>query len=179
VNSLVDPEVIQALYRASQAGVKIKLLVRGVCCLRAQVPGTSDNITVRSVIGRFLEHSRIYRFENGGRPEIFLASADWMARNFFRRVETCFPIEEPELRTHIDQILDIYWKDNVKAREQGSEPTYLRRPVDGERVDAQAIFLEQAAKPKKTDVDAKPIVLKTNTKAVAAEEREEKIGQPA
>ena len=179
VNSLVDPEVIQALYRASQAGVKIKLLVRGVCCLHAQVPGTSDNITVRSVIGRFLEHSRIYRFENGGRPEIFLASADWMARNFFRRVETCFPIEEPELRAHIDQILDIYWKDNVKAREQGSEPTYIRRPVDGERIDAQAIFLEQAAKPKKTDVDAKPIVLKTNTKAVGTEEREEKIGQPA
>src|ERR1700730_6827756 len=121
VNSLVDPEVIQALYQASQAGVNIKLLVRGVCCLRSKVPGASDNITVRSIIGRFLEHSRICRFENAGRPEIFLASADWMARNFFRRVENCFPIEEPELRSHIDQILDIYWRDNVKAREQGPE----------------------------------------------------------
>jgi polyphosphate kinase len=179
VNSLVDPEVIQALYRASQAGVKIKLLVRGVCCLRSQVPGTSDNITVRSVIGRFLEHSRIYRFENAGRPEIFLASADWMARNFFRRVETCFPIEEPELRSYVDQILDIYWRDNVKAREQASELTYVRRPTDGERVDAQAIFLEQASKPKKPAVDAKPVVMKTNTKVTEAKERGEKIGQPA
>ena len=157
VNSLVDPEVIQALYRASQAGVKINLLVRGVCCLRSKAPGVSDNITVRSLVGRFLEHSRIFRFENGGRPEVYLASADWMARNFFRRVETCFPIEDAELRAHIDQMLDIYWKDNVKAREQGPEPTYVRRPIDGERVDAQAIFLEQASKPKKPDVDAKPV----------------------
>jgi polyphosphate kinase len=174
----VDPEVIQALYRASQAGVKIKLLVRGVCCLRSKAPGTSDNITVRSVIGRFLEHSRIYRFENAGRPEMYLASADWMARNFFRRVETCFPIEDPELRSHIDQILDIYWKDNVKAREQGPEPTYVRRPTDGERIDAQAIFLEQASKPRKPDVDAKPVVLKTTTKAMETKHRDEKIGQP-
>ena len=80
----------------------------------------SENITVRSIVGRFLEHSRIYRFENGGRPEIYLASADWMARNFFRRVETCFPIEDAELRAQIDQILDIYWRDNVKAREQAN-----------------------------------------------------------
>jgi polyphosphate kinase len=179
VNSLVDPEVIQALYRASQAGVDIKLLVRGVCCVRSKVPGISDHITVRSVIGRFLEHSRIYRFENAGRPEIWLASADWMARNFFRRVETCFPIEEPELRSHIDQILDIYWRDNVKAREQGLEPTYVRRPMDGERIDAQAIFLEQASKPKKPDVDAKPVALKASTKATDAKPRDEKIGQPA
>jgi polyphosphate kinase len=179
VNSLVDPEVIQALYRASQAGVKIKLLVRGVCCLRSKAPGTSDNITVRSVIGRFLEHSRIMRFENAGRPEVYLASADWMARNFFRRVETCFPIEDPELRSRIDQILDTYWRDNTKAREQGPEPTYVRRPIDGERFDAQAIFLEQAAKPKKPDVDAKPVVLKTPAKAIDTKKREEKIGQPA
>ena len=179
VNSLVDPQVIQALYRASQAGVKIKLLVRGVCCLRSKAPGISDNITVRSVIGRFLEHSRIFRFENAGRPEIWLASADWMARNFFRRVETCFPIEDPELRSHIEKILDIYWKDNVKAREQGSEPTYVRRPIDGERVDAQAFFLEQASKPKKPDIDAKPVVLKTSSKGLDMKQRDEKVGQPA
>src|ERR1700731_2723333 len=177
VNSLVDPEVIQALYRASQSGVKIKLLVRGVCCLRSQVPGTSDNITVRSVIGRFLEHSRIYRFENAGHPEVYLASADWMARNFFRRVETCFPIEDPELSSKIDQILDIYWRDNVKAREQGSELTYGRRPIDGERIDAQAIFLEQISKPKRPDVDSKPVVFKTSAKA--KEQPDEKVGQPA
>jgi polyphosphate kinase len=177
VNSLVDPEVIQALYRASQAGVKIRLMVRGVCCLRSKVPGTSDNIVVRSVVGRFLEHSRIYRFENAGRPVVYLASADWMARNFFRRVETCFPIEDPELRSQIDQILDIYWRDNVKAREQGPELTYVRRPIDGARVDAQAIFLEQASKPKRSDVDSKPVVFKTSAKA--KEQQDEKVGQPA
>jgi polyphosphate kinase len=179
VNSLVDPEVIQALYRASQAGVQVKLLVRGVCCLRSKVPGTSDNITVRSLVGRFLEHSRIYRFENAGRPEVYLASADWMARNFFRRVETCFPIEEPELRTQIDQMLDLFWRDNVKAREQGSALTYERRPVGSEEVDAQALFLEQASKPRKPDVDAKPVALKTNTKAIESRQRDEQIGQPA
>src|SRR6476646_5102194 len=142
VNSLVDPEVIRALYRASQAGVKISLVIRGVCCLRSKVAGVSDNITVRSLVGRFLEHSRILRFENGGRPEVYLASADWMARNFFRRVETCFPIEEVELRGQVDQMLEVYWKDNVKAREQGQGLTYLRRPIDGAPVvDAQEHFL--------------------------------------
>src|SRR6202045_2746131 len=179
VNSLVDPEVIQALYRASQSGVKIKLLVRGVCCLRSQVPGTSDNITVRSVIGRFLEHSRIYRFENAGHPEVYLASADWMARNFFRRVETCFPIEDQELRSRIDHLLETYWKDNVKAREQGLEPTYDRRPIEGDRVDAQAIFLEQASKPKKAEVEEKPVLVKTTTKETEAKNRKKKVGQPA
>src|SRR3984893_12042734 len=179
VNSLVDTEVIQALYRASVAGVKTKLLIRGVCCLRSKVPGTSDNITVRSVIGRFLEHSRIYRFENAGHPEVYLASADWMARNFFRRVETCFPIEDQELRSRIDHLLEIYWKDNVKAREQGLEPTYDRRPIEGDRVDAQAIFLEQASKPKKAEVDEKPVLVKTTTKETEAKNRKKKVGQPA
>jgi polyphosphate kinase len=179
VNSLVDPEVIQALYRASQAGVKINLMVRGVCCLRSKAPGISDNITVRSVVGRFLEHSRIYRFENGGRPQVYLASADWMARNFFRRVETCFPIEEPELRAQIEQILDTYWKDNVKSREQNSELTYIRRPLDGDQIEAQAIFLEQASKRKKPDVDKKPVVLRTSSKVMDSKSRNQKIGQPA
>src|SRR3974377_1618549 len=105
VNSLVDPEVIKALYRASQAGVKINLLIRGVCCLRSKVPGVSYNITVRSLVGRFLEHSRIFRFENGGRPEVYLASADWMARNFFRRVESCLPIQDPGQRGSVNQCL--------------------------------------------------------------------------
>ena len=153
VNALVDEEVIKALYVASQAGVKIKLLVRGVCCLRPGVPGVSDNVIVRSIVGRFLEHSRIYRFENAGSPEVYLASADWTARNFFRRVEISFPIEDAELRERIDQILDNYWKDNAKAREQGTEPTYVRKALEGERVDVQALFLEQARKRKKPDVD--------------------------
>ncbi|HEY2123499.1 MAG TPA: polyphosphate kinase 1 [Chthoniobacterales bacterium] len=178
VNSLVDLEVIEALYAASQAGVKVRLLVRGICCLRSQVPGTSDNIIVRSIVGRFLEHSRIFQFENGGHPEIYLASADWMARNFFRRVETCFPVEESELRARIEQMIEIFWSDNVKSREQGSELTYLRPPVDGEHLDAQAAFLDQASKPRKPEVDAKPIVPKSNSKAIDPKPREEKIGQP-
>jgi polyphosphate kinase len=179
VNALVDEEVIEALYLASQAGVKINLLVRGVCCLRSKVPGVSDNVTVRSIVGRFLEHSRIYRFENAGNPEVYLASADWMARNFFRRVETCFPVEDAALRAQIDQILDIYWKDNVKAREQGPEPTYLRRALEGERVDAQALFREQARKWKQPEVVVKSLVVKTNAKSKEAIRREQKVGQPA
>src|ERR1700759_759021 len=140
VNALVDQEVIKALYLASQAGVKIRLLVRGVCCLRPGVPRVSENITVRSIVGRFLEHSRVYRFENAGKPDIYLASADWTARNFFRRVEVCVPVEDPELVKRVDQIITIYWQDNVKAREQTSEPPYVRRGVKGEQVDAQAFF---------------------------------------
>jgi polyphosphate kinase len=178
VNSLVDPEVIEALYRASQAGVKIRLIIRGVCCLRSKIPGVSDNITVRSVVGRFLEHSRIYRFESGGHPEVYLASADWMARNFFRRVETCFPIEDPDLRAHIDWILETYWRDNVRAREQGLGPNYARPATDGDRVDSQGVFLESAFK-KKPDVDSKQLVAKTKIKATELQQRVEKLGQPA
>ena len=178
VNSLVDPEVIEALYRASQAGVKIRLIIRGVCCLRSKIPGVSDNITVRSVVGRFLEHSRIFRFESGGHPEIYLASADWMARNFFRRVETCFPIEDPDLRAQIDWILETYWRDNVRAREQGLGPTYARPAADGDRVDSQGVFLESAFK-KKSDVDSKQLAVKTKIKATELQQRVEKVGQPA
>jgi polyphosphate kinase len=143
VNALVDEDVIKALYAASQAGVKIRLLVRGVCCLRPGIPGVSENITVRSIVGRFLEHSRVYRFENAGSPEIYLGSADWTPRNFFRRVETIWPVEDPALRDQVEEALDIYWKDNLKAREQTAELTYLRVPAEGERVDAQARFLER------------------------------------
>src|SRR6516162_5612059 len=141
INALIDEEIIRAFYLASQAGVKIDLLVRGVCCLRSRIPGVSDSVTVRSIVGRFLEHSRIYRFENAGSPEIYLASADWTARNFFRRVEICFPVDDPELCRRIDQVIAYYWKDNVKAREQGLELSYVRRAKDGEPVNAQATFL--------------------------------------
>jgi polyphosphate kinase len=140
------------------------------------MPGVSDNIAVRSVVGRFLEHSRVYRFENGGRPEIYLASADWMARNFFRRVETCFPIEDADLRAHVDQILETYWHDNVRAREQGLEPTYERMVVSGDRIDSQGLFLENALR-KKPDVDSKPLVVKATMKEPSR--RDEKVGQPA
>jgi polyphosphate kinase len=179
VNALVDEEVIKALYLASQAGVKINLLVRGVCCLRPGVPGVSDNVIVRSIVGRFLEHSRIYRFENAGTPEIYLASADWTARNFFRRVEICFPVEDAELRERVDQSIDTYWKDNVKAREQRTEPTYIRRVLEAERVDAQALFLEEARTRKKPDVNVRSLVVKAKTNGSKAMQREQKVGQPA
>jgi polyphosphate kinase len=146
VNALVDEDVIKALYAASQAGVTIRLLVRGVCCLRPGIPGVSENITVRSMVGRFLEHSRVYRFENAGNPEIYLGSADWTARNFFRRVETSWPVDDPLLRERVGNMLEVYWRDNVKAREQRAEGTYVRVPVEDPRVNAQAFFLEQAAK---------------------------------
>jgi polyphosphate kinase len=178
VNALVDEEVIQALYLASQAGVQIRLLVRGVCCLRSGVPGVSDNIVVRSIVGRFLEHSRVYRFENAGNPEIYLASADWTARNFFRRVEVCFPVQDPDLRERVDQIIETYWKDNVNAREQGSNPTYVRRQIDGERVDAQALFREQARQRKKPNLDVRSLVIKTKPNT-SKSIQDEKVGQPA
>jgi polyphosphate kinase len=160
LNSLVDTEVIEALYQASQAGVKIRLLVRGICCLRTNAPGVSDNITLRSIVGRFLEHSRIYRFENEGHPEIYLASADWMPRNFFRRVESCFPLEDPEHRTQLDEIISTYWADNVKAREQNSELTFAKRHPDGQAVDSQALFLERLTKRKRPELEVKPVVVK-------------------
>jgi polyphosphate kinase len=160
LNSLVDTEVIEALYLASQAGVKIRLMVRGMCCLRAHVPGVSDNITLRSIVGRFLEHSRIYRFENTGRPELYLASADWMPRNFFRRVETCFPVEDPDHRTYLDEVISTCWADNVKAREQNSELTYAKRHPDGQPIDSQALFLERLTKRKRSEIEVKPVVVK-------------------
>src|SRR5258707_2941574 len=159
LNSLVDTEVIEALYKASQTGVKIRLLVRGICCLRANVPGVSDNITLRSIVGRFLEHSRIYRFENAGRPELYLASADWMPRNFFRRVESCFPVEDPDHRAQLDEIINIYWAENVKAREQTSDLTYAKKKPDGQPVDAQALFLERLTKRKRPEIEVKPVVV--------------------
>ncbi|MEQ1859827.1 MAG: polyphosphate kinase 1 [Chthoniobacteraceae bacterium] len=116
MNALVDREIIEALYRASRAGVKIDLIVRGICCLKPGVEGVSENICVRSIVGRFLEHSRIFWFQNGGQPQVFVSSADWMPRNFFRRVETIFPIEEPALQRRIfEQILGTHLADNTKA----------------------------------------------------------------
>ena len=130
MNALVDREVIEALYRASQAGVKIDLLVRGVCCLRPRLKGISDNITVTSIVDRFLEHSRIFYFENACQPEIFLGSADWMPRNFFRRIEIVFPIEDGNLRERIrSELLALPLADNVKARVLQADGTYRRPPL--------------------------------------------------
>jgi polyphosphate kinase len=130
MNSLVDREVIEALYRASQAGVQIDLIVRGICCLRPGVPGISETITVRSIVGRFLEHSRIFYFENACQPQIFVGSADWMPRNFFRRIELVFPIEDGVLRDRIKrELLDGQLGDNVKARILQPDGTYRIRAL--------------------------------------------------
>ena len=126
MNALVDPEIIEALYAASQAGVKIDLIVRGVCCLRPGVPGLSENITVRSIVDRFLEHPRIFYFENALQPELFIGSADWMPRNFFKRIEVVFPIEDGNLRERVkSELLDLSLTDNVKARFLQSDGTYV------------------------------------------------------
>ncbi|MGD1086974.1 MAG: polyphosphate kinase 1, partial [Verrucomicrobiota bacterium] len=128
MNALLDAEIIQELYRASQAGVKIDLLVRGICCLRPQMPGISENITVRGVVDRFLEHSRVYYFENGGQPEVFIGSPDWMPRNFFRRIEAVFPVEESQLRDRVkNEVLETCLGDNVKAWHLQADGTYARR----------------------------------------------------
>ena len=128
MNALVEPSVIDALYRASQAGVRIDLMVRGICCLRPGLPRISDNIRVTSIVDKFLEHSRIFYFENGGDPDIYLSSADWMPRNLWRRIETVFPVEDPVLKARIvNEILRLELADNVKARILSSDGTYRRR----------------------------------------------------
>ncbi|AWP23648.1 polyphosphate kinase 1 [Acidiferrobacter sp. SPIII_3] len=146
VNALTEPEIIQALYRASIDGVRIQLIVRGICCLRPGVAGVSDNIQVRSVIGRFLEHSRIYYFANGNQPEVYLASADWMERNFFRRVEVAFPIQSPRLRDRLVRDLKRYLKDNTHAWILQVDGQYRRsRPYKGNARDVQAELLAEFA----------------------------------
>src|SRR6202166_4116900 len=127
INSLVDVNIIQSLYRASQAGVEIDLLVRGICSLRPGIRGVSDRIRVRSIVGRFLEHSRIFYFENGGEPEVYLGSADWMSRNLHERVEVLFPLKNPLLRDRVvHEILAAYLADNVKSRFLQKDGRYLR-----------------------------------------------------
>lgn len=144
MNSLIEPQVIQALYRASQAGVKIELLVRGICALRPGISGVSDNIQVRSVMGRFLEHSRVFYFLNDGESEVFGSSADWMPRNFFRRVETCFPVEKPELHERVVQeTLTFYFQDNTNAWVLKKDGSYQRvKPGNAQPRTAQQRLLE-------------------------------------
>jgi polyphosphate kinase len=135
MNSLVDPGIIEALYKASQAGVPIELNVRGICCLRPGVQGVSETISVQSVVGRFLEHSRVFYFANGGADDVYLASADWMDRNFFRRIELCFPVLDPALKRRvIREGLQPYLDDNAQAWVMNPEGGYERlRPRKGGR----------------------------------------------
>src|SRR5881398_341733 len=147
LNHLVDQETIEKLYEASCADVTIDLIVRGICCLRPKIPGLSDNIRVFSIVGRFLEHSRIYYFENAGQREVFLSSADWMPRNFFRRVEIAFPIEQPDLRDKIiNEVLPKFVHDRVKARELQPDGSYRRLKPEGTepREQAQLQFRERS-----------------------------------
>ncbi|HXY96801.1 MAG TPA: polyphosphate kinase 1 [Steroidobacteraceae bacterium] len=142
MNALVDPESIEALYRASCAGVKIDLIVRGVCALRPGVPGVSENISVRSIVGRFLEHSRVFYYENGGKPELYCASADWMERNFFRRVEVAFPIRHQAQEERIQRDLNFCLHDNCQAWQLRPDGTYERiRRGDAKPVNAQMELL--------------------------------------
>ncbi|MFM7215461.1 MAG: polyphosphate kinase 1 [Verrucomicrobiota bacterium] len=153
MNALVDTEVIEALYRASDAGVEIDLIVRGICCLRPGVPGLSERIRVRSIVDRFLEHARIWHFENAQRPEVFVGSADWMPRNLHRRIEVVFPIEDGRLRDQIASgILAVELADNTKARQLQSDGTYVV-PVPGPKTRprrAQAEFMARAKSGRKS-----------------------------
>jgi polyphosphate kinase len=150
MNSLVDPQVIEALYRASRAGAQVDLVIRGLCALRPGIPGVSENIRVRSVVGRFLEHSRVFYFANGSDPdgdegELYLASADWMERNFFRRVEIAFPVREQTHRERILRDLNSYLADNTQAWTLGRDGGYTRCVAQGEIHDAQGSLLARYA----------------------------------
>ena len=144
MNSLVEMNVISALYEASTAGVKIDLIVRGVCALRPGIEGVSENIRVRSVVGRFLEHSRVFFFQNDEAPEVYLSSADWMGRNFFNRIEACLPIEDKRLRDRVvKEGLENYLQDNTRAWQLQSDGSYVRVKPGGRARDAQQTLLAQ------------------------------------
>ncbi len=145
MNALIDKDVIKALYKASRAGVRVELNVRGICCLKPGIPGLSENIRVVSIIGRYLEHARIFWFDNGGRPQVYLGSADWMVRNLERRVEVVFPVEDKGLRGELDTILDAYFSDNVQARELQPDGSWVRlQPGDDAPFSSQARLYQRA-----------------------------------
>ena len=148
MNSLVDPEVIRALYRASQAGARIDLIIRGICCLRPGIEGVSENISVRSIVGRFLEHSRAFYFRHGGEDNLSIGSADWMQRNLNRRIEAVVPVEDPKLKRKIMQIFDLLLRDNEKARVLGPDGHYRRvkRRPGQKRLTAQERLLKLSAR---------------------------------
>jgi polyphosphate kinase len=146
MNSLIEPQIIQALYRASQAGVKVELIVRGICALCPNVPGVSENIRVRSIVGRFLEHTRVFCFANGGDLAVYLSSADWMGRNFFSRVETCFPVEKKKLKERVfHETIEIYLDDNSQSWDLNPDGSYTPNKSKQHRRSAQERLLELLA----------------------------------
>jgi polyphosphate kinase len=158
MNALLEPSVIEALYAASQAGVEVDLIIRGVCALRPGVPGLSERIRVRSIVGRFLEHSRIFHFENGGDDEIYIGSADWMPRNLFERCEVVFPVRDAAARARIhDEIVPALLADTTKARLLQPDGTYVRafKAIKDTPAFSSQDFLIQLAEGK-ADLDAIP-----------------------
>ncbi|MDE6748312.1 MAG: RNA degradosome polyphosphate kinase [Lachnospiraceae bacterium] len=166
MNALCDKDIIEALYEASVAGVKIELIIRGICCLRVGMPGISENISVRSIVGNYLEHARIFYFENDGRPEYYCASADWMPRNLERRVEIMFPIEKPALQQKIMHILQSQLSDTVKAHMLLPDGTYEKvGKQDKEAFNSQLSFCKEAkseARKKKDSTDRRVFIPETN-----------------
>lgn len=145
MNSLCDPKIIAALYHASSCGVQIYLLIRGICCLRVGIPGVSENIHVRSIVGNFLEHSRIFYFHNNGSDEIYMGSADWMPRNLDRRVEIVFPVEDEQIKNEIKHVLDLEFRDNVKAHILQPDGTYEKQDKRGKLlINSQMEFCREA-----------------------------------
>ncbi len=144
VNSLTDKTIMERLIQASQAGVRIDMVVRGICCLLPGVPGMTENIRIISIVGRFLEHSRIYIFGQGEEEEVYIASADWMTRNMLRRVEIGVPISDPDIRRQIRQMFDTMLRDNCQARQLHSDGSYTRLPRQGQAVDSQELFCQWA-----------------------------------
>jgi polyphosphate kinase len=167
MNSLVDADVVAGLYAASQAGVEIDLLVRGICCLRPGIPGVSERIRVHTVIDRFLEHARIFHFKNDGQDEVFCSSADWMPRNFRRRVEVMFPILDEALKRRVmEEVLGSMRSDTAKGWLLGSNAIYQRIQTEGPAVRSQARFMELARERAKESegllgLQSKPLVLAT------------------
>ena len=145
MNSLCDPKIMAGLYYASSCGVQVELLVRGICCLKVGIPGVSENIQVRSIVGEFLEHSRIFYFENGGNPEIYMGSADWMPRNLDRRVEIVFPVEDKKIKKELEHVLDLEFRDNVKAHLLQPDGTYVKPDKRGKtQINSQMEFCMEA-----------------------------------
>lgn len=144
MNALVEPSVIDALYHASAAGVQIDLIIRGICCLRPGLPGVSERIRVVSIVDKFLEHTRVFYFENGGNPDLYLGSADWMPRNFYRRIEVNFPVVDPQIKARIvEEILNVILLDNVKARILKPDGSYERRPRAADEPEVRAQLHQQ------------------------------------
>jgi polyphosphate kinase len=162
VNGLLDAETIEALYKASNAGVEIELIVRGMCALRPGVSGFSERITVRSIVGRFLEHSRIFWFANGGSDEVFAGSADWMPRNLYERCEVVFPIVDAAASKRLrEDILEVFLKDTAKTRMMQPDGSYARATANGPRFNAQEWFMQHSS----AEIDPVPAIVSKKSPA--------------